>query len=501
MNLKNLNNLKQFFEWAENKYPNVWDSITKKEGVKETFRIIENTVDYSEITSFTFDYHIINRWFIIYGSYQTYQPFFSRDGVEHWLLNEHFTGGGEEWDNFIKIKHFLEEKQKEAKQKLQSQLNKPTSTNVSELVKQHTSISGLIHEVTKFTTWWSKNNIATVVAYYDGDYRVFLIVVDRKPNAYGRVQSNEIFVFPKEHNCSYWGEHSRKQHNYLSDAKSEASWLRIELSSGYGKYHDHPILLIHPYSDCSRSFDTFVWEPYVRTDYNVSTSDFKPLDIAWVKKKHPIFKKTYYHVGVYLGNGEICNISDPDAVFSEMNIKARITGWSTFLTDRDGELQRHHPIVSFKHYKKIIEQAVKAYWRDYGVDRYDLYNDNCEHFANAIVYGIYYSRQVWSLEGTADGAWCFFTKMTRDTLQRTYNTLWKTVHPSHWENILGNRKYFKVNNGKTDVNLRNEINSWDSNGRFDNLTSSIPTITRDNYEKEYEAKIEQPVNINNCVIM
>jgi hypothetical protein len=51
--------------------------------------------------------------------------------------------------------------------------------------------------------------------------------------------------------------------------------------------------LIHPYSDCSRSFDTFVTEPYVTKNY--STSYLKPFDV--VKTDMAVFD----HVGVYLG--------------------------------------------------------------------------------------------------------------------------------------------------------------------------------------------------------
>ena len=69
--------------------------------------------------------------------------------------------------------------------------------------------------------------------------------------------------------------------------------LRDELASSYGKYSDNPILLIHPYCDCSRSFETFVAEPYVIEKY--STSYLKPLDIVKTDMGQ------FHHVGVYLG--------------------------------------------------------------------------------------------------------------------------------------------------------------------------------------------------------
>jgi len=102
-------------------------------------------------------------------------------------------------------------------------------------------------------------------------------------------------VFPESRDCSYWGDSSRgrKGHSSLYDAKSEASWLRDELAGSYGKYSDNPVLLIHPYCDCSRSFNTFVTEPYVTR--NSSTSYLKPFDV--VKTDMTVFD----HVGVYLG--------------------------------------------------------------------------------------------------------------------------------------------------------------------------------------------------------
>jgi hypothetical protein len=67
------------------------------------------------------------------------------------------------------------------------------------------------------------------------------------------------------------------------------------LSQSSGEYYDNPILLIHPYCDYYRSFNTFVTEPYVTR--NSSTSYLKPFDIV----KTYMASFDYYHVGVYLG--------------------------------------------------------------------------------------------------------------------------------------------------------------------------------------------------------
>jgi len=94
------------------------------------------------------------------------------------------------------------------------------------LVKQRSYIAGNIQELERFKTWWSNENIATIITHHNNSYWMFLGVIDRKPNNIGRVENNEIFIFSTNHTCSYWGEHSRKQQNYLSDTQSEANWLR-----------------------------------------------------------------------------------------------------------------------------------------------------------------------------------------------------------------------------------------------------------------------------------
>ena len=68
---------------------------------------------------------------------------------------------------------------------------------------------------------------------------VFLGVIDRKVNASGKIQNNEIFIFPTNHSETKWGISPRKEHDSLAYAQSEASWLRTKLNG------DNPILVIH----------------------------------------------------------------------------------------------------------------------------------------------------------------------------------------------------------------------------------------------------------------
>lgn len=247
-----------------------------------------------------------------------------------------------------------------------------------ELVRERTSISGSVEEVERFSTWWS-NNIATAVVYRDGYYRVFLLVYDPIYSTYKPA------VFPESYDCSYWGDNSRRRgsHNYSSDAKSEASWLRGELIGDYGKYSDNPILLIHPACDCTRSFTTFVTEPYVTKNYG----HLKPFDVVTTDKSWNNIIP-YKHVGVYLGrideDSKVCH-------FTQGKNDTTIDPWGSFL---DGEVIGYHSVIPFKNYKDISKQIVWAKDNNFRKGHYNLANRNCEHFASMIVYGIDFSQQV-----------------------------------------------------------------------------------------------------------
>ena len=347
------------------------------------------------------------------------------------------------------------------------------------LVKNRTNISGNVEEVERFTTWWN-NNLATVIAYYDGYYRAFLLVYVK--------ENDSVKVFPRDSSSNYWGEHSRKQHNYLSDAKkSETSWLRNELSKGYGKYHDHPILLIHPASDCSHSFDSFVCEPYVIkgqigsstknidiplffVSYSASTpSDlnrcFKPLDIVWVKCVDDWIGKRFYHVGVYLGNDKICH-------FSRKNNLIENTSWENFLSNTTRKIIRYHPIIPFEHYQAIIRRTVWAKDKEFRKGSYNLANRNCEHLANMLVYGVDFSQQVYERRGEMKtkaglqtaGFLTYGTTMATTSIALAPFTFGLSLIPGAFATAATvaciddqERNHFTLNNNKEEVHLENEI--------------------------------------------
>jgi hypothetical protein len=338
-------------------------------------------------------------------------------------------------------------------------------TRYKELVKERTSIPGIVHEVERFSTWWS-NNIATVVAYYDDYYRVFLLVYDPT------YHSEKPAVFPESYDCNYWGEKIRGKHVSLSDASSEAWIIRNELDYVEKKNYHNPILLIHPASDCSRSFDTFVKEPYVvKKDLPSWTNEpnryLKPLDIIKVKKKIPNTDNDYfYHAGVYIGNNLVCHTT------KKHSVARRIDNWNNFTEGNEGEIIRYCPIVPFKHYSKIAKEIAWSEDSNYLKGSYELAHRNCEHFANMLVYGINYSEQIEEKKGLLflfkDGGSLIFAFPVAPLINE-----------------------FGTNNNKgSTINLRDEINEVDNKlGRRTNDRS-----------QSIEAKIEVPPK-ENCRIM
>lgn len=373
-------------------------------------------------------------------------------------------------------------------------------TNYKELVKQRTSIPGWIEEVERFETWWNKN-LATVIAYYDGSYRVFLLVYDPVYRTWSPA------VFPTDNSCNYWGEHSRGKHTYPSGARSEANWLKEELTYSWKKGYDNPILVIHPYSDCHRSFDTFVTEPYVTK--NSSTSYLKPLDI--VKTYTTTFGFGFYHEGVYLGRiGEEFKVCQFTSKWNDTEIDK----WKYFV---EGEVNSCHPVVPFKNYKDTCGQMVWAKDNHFRKGSYDLHRRNCEHLANMFVYGIDFSEQIEKRKGDFEtgaataavvgggffgGAGIFNLIGSIALAPATGGTslLWGVVSTgAAGIGVAATAEAYEriddknANDGKKDINLRDEIRITD--GRLGK--------TNDSETEKYETKYlqEVPAKDYNCRIM
>jgi hypothetical protein len=293
----------------------------------------------------------------------------------------------------------------------------------------------------------------------------------------------------------------------LTEAKSKASELRTNLNG------ENPILAVFADADSYAHINRIITWPYI-TEKNIPmktetytyeveelvsyrTGDyagggqsyerytaegekqvyptnpsehFKPLDIVWIKRiGRPRFGIEYYHVGVYLGNWNgddwICEI-DGD------NKGAKIIKWKDFVKeekDRDcpRELIRFHPIIPFKNYRKIAEQIGWVADRNWRRGDYCLASQNCEHFANILVLGTDFSKQVYLKPG------------------RCVLVCPRLFH-----------RGCEANNDKgSTINLSQEIRTTD------NLLSKLSNQQSQNIKNQYEAQIEAPIKTGDCVIM
>lgn len=365
------------------------------------------------------------------------------------------------------------------KQRVQQEQNK-----LKELVRKRTNLSNPV-EVIRFEAPSWNNNLATVI---NGYHWVHLLVYDK--------ESNTVRVFPSDSSETKWGiGNSREAHYSLASAQSEASWLRERM-----QYEANPILYIHPRANEYTYFSNLVCSPYVKIDYNASISDFKPLDIAWVRKRAgltPLIE--YYHVGVYVGNGDIIHLSGD-------NEGAGKVSWSTFLKGQTGELRRYHPIIPFKNYKQLIGEAVWAKDNNYGKNNYMLLNRNCEHLANMLVYGIYYSQQMAEFKENNSavgmhaagglnlslgcglllapftGGLSILVGSIAAPIAASVGAgmgaaLNADIHDSIWDTFC----------------LRNKLNNSSLQNKSDYETREL--------EERYEAQIEAPIKTGDCIIM
>jgi len=384
------------------------------------------------------------------------------------------------------------------------------------LVKQRTSITGNIEEVERFKTWWSKNNIATIITEINNSYWVFLGVIDRKPNSYGRVENNEIFVFPTNPHDTKWGIYSRKQHNSLSAAQSEASWLRTKLNG------DNPILVIHPQANNYTSFSSIVTKPYVREEKlpwnlkNHQTDDY--LRFGDILK---ISRVSYYHFAIYLGKGWICNYqNDTGAIFDT---------YENFLTDGGGISASSgsssssssssssnsassnassaqaspgysiqvassyliHLNMPFKNYEEIKKHLAKAINQKMGKignssHEYCLASANCENFAFGEICGFWFSQQADYKSDSVVKA----CPRINNKLKIGLKFVFFDDTSSHYG--------CKANGGRKSILLKEEIR--ETNKLFDSLTSSNCDYEKGRIE-EYKCEILSPLKISDCVIM
>lgn len=282
-----------------------------------------------------------------------------------------------------------------------------------------------VKDAEEFSAWWN-NNLATVV---NGEsyFSIWLIVYDDREE---ENEFNRIKKYPTSSN-----------HYGLSNAKNQAFILRGNLNG------DNPILYVHPKANSYASFDEIMgssYQPYVvefnvphkmeqigvtwfdrppdNEIYEITFPDdidktLKPLDVIWIGMEKGLVD--FCHVGVYLGEGWVCH-------FSKAKKGVRIEKIDDFAKDATGsKVIGYRSIIPFGHYKLIAGNIAWAE-RNYQENNYNLSNINCEHVANEIKYRINFSSQ-----------------MSKESLKADHKFL---------NNFAGT-----TNNGKTSINLANEI--------------------------------------------
>jgi hypothetical protein len=106
-----------------------------------------------------------------------------------------------------------------------------------------------------------------------------------------------------------------------------------------------------------------------------------------------------------LGEGYVCHFTGNKMGSSGSDgMKVIKDTLSNFFLGRQRQFIRIvRPIFEFKSRQRIIDDIARAIVSEYGKYRYDVRENNCEHFANMIVLGISYSGQTKTLKSFASG--------------------------------------------------------------------------------------------------
>jgi hypothetical protein len=121
---------------------------------------------------------------------------------------------------------------------------------------------------------------------------------------------------------------------------------------------------------------------------------------------------------------------------------AKVITWKSFLANGIcEELIRFHPTIPFKYSSKMADQIGISVRDNFRRNNYDLYNRNCEHFANMIVYGINYSEQVYkriSSGNNGKGSTIKLTEEMEESERRlgwTYNELSSKINRQYLQEV------------------------------------------------------------------
>lgn len=264
-----------------------------------------------------------------------------------------------------------------------------------------------IQEIDTFKTWFNEN-CGYVINKDNAQHSFHLWLIIYEPK-HGKVEEG---IFPMR----FWKSKS------LTNAQKKAQETKTELQKR--GLQVSPMAFIHWKADEYTAFDDLVRKHYVReievpcetenaiilfpvnqviripaevmirTPNKSPENYLKPLDVVWVKMKLAGVVP-FCHVGVYLGKDDqgvnwVCHFSR-----ARQDEGVIITKWKDFVEGcTDGEVIGYHPVLPFKYHGLTVRQIVYAEENDYWKDNYNLFNRNCEHFANMATFGINYSNQI-----------------------------------------------------------------------------------------------------------
>lgn len=257
------------------------------------------------------------------------------------------------------------------------------------IINKKTSIPGTIQGEIDFFSPWFNPNCAMVVSKIQVGYSLCLVVYE--PPCREMEEILKVKNFPK------LGWYS------LDEAKKKSQEIKERIDG------ENPILAVsESISNPATTMERISLNPesikYDPDNY------LKPLDIIWRKIERNGKSTSAYHAAIYLGNNQVAHVSVGSDKNKEKDkekeksidirkitredTKAQIGTWEYFLKQSHNELIRHHPAIPFKKPEKIIDNIVKTIALEYGKGEYNLFLENCEHFATLCVCGVTFSEQV-----------------------------------------------------------------------------------------------------------
>lgn len=105
-----------------------------------------------------------------------------------------------------------------------------------------------------------------------------------------------------------------------------------------------------------------------------------------------------YHFGLYLGDDKIIQYGLAKDVFNinKENVKVLISSMDEFLCGKMALVRVYSLIDKIK--KNSAKKSIKKALDRLGEAKYDLVNNNCEHFVNECVFNKHYSEQANSFK-------------------------------------------------------------------------------------------------------